>query len=132
MALDKQRVLSAPYVSRLKAWRAAVTAEDKKTWKNLISRLLGAAVAIPALVLIGAVTRRVTRRYMRDPDRRHIALVIQRVVLWSLRSPRRVCFCVGFHLVGYFLWASAQALRLRFKVCFCPPSATSCWWEGAE
>ena len=82
VALDKQRVLLAAYTSHLKAWRAAVTAEDKKTWKNLISRLLGAAVAIAALVLIGAVMRRVTRRHMRDADRRHIVLVIQRVVLW--------------------------------------------------
>ena len=83
VALDKQRVLLAAYPSRLKAWRAAVTAEDKKTWKNLISRLLGAALVIGALVVIGAVVRRVTRRHMRDTDRRHIALVIQRVVLWS-------------------------------------------------
>ena len=83
VALDKQRVLLAAYTSRLKAWRAAVIAEDKKTWKNLISRLLGAAVVIGGLVITGAVVRRVTRRHMRDTERRHIALVIQRVVLWS-------------------------------------------------
>lgn len=83
VALDKQRVLLAAYTSRLKAWRAAVIAADKKTWKTLISRLLGAALVIGALVIIGAVVRRVTRRDMRDTERRHIALVIQRVVLWS-------------------------------------------------
>jgi ABC-type Fe3+-siderophore transport system permease subunit len=83
VALDKQRVLLAAYISRLRAWRAAVIAEDKKTWKNLISRLLGAAVVIAALVIMGAVVRRLTRRHMQDTDRRHIALVIQRVVLWS-------------------------------------------------
>ena len=82
VALDKQRVLLAAYTSRLKAWRAAVIAEDKKTWKNLISRLLGAALVIGALVITGAIVRRVTRRHMRDNDRRHIVLVIQRVVLW--------------------------------------------------
>ncbi len=83
VALDKQRVLLVAYTSRLKDWRAAVIAEDKKTWGNLISRLLGAAVGIGALVIIGAVVRRVTRRHMHDTDRRHILLVIQRVVLWS-------------------------------------------------
>ncbi len=83
VALDKQRLLLAAYTSHLKSWRAAVIAEDKKTWKTLISRLLGAAAVIAALVVIGAVVRRVTGRYMRDAERRHIALVIQRVVLWS-------------------------------------------------
>jgi small-conductance mechanosensitive channel len=83
VALDKQRVMLAAYTSHLKNWRAAVITEDKKTWRNLISRVLGAALVIGALVIIGAVVRRVTRRHMRDTDRRHIALVIQRVVLWS-------------------------------------------------
>lgn len=49
----------------------------------MISRLLGAAGLIAALVLIGALVRTLTRRHMRDTDRRHIVLVIQRVVLWS-------------------------------------------------
>lgn len=83
VGLDKQRVLLAAYTSRLKAWRAAVVAEDKKTWKDLISRLLGAAGVIGALAITGSVVRRLTRRHMRDIDRRHVALVIQRVVLWS-------------------------------------------------
>jgi hypothetical protein len=83
VALDKQRVLLAAYTSRLKSWRAAVIAEDKKTWENLISWLFGAAMVIGSLVLIGAVVRRATRHHMRDTEGRHIALVIQRVVLWS-------------------------------------------------
>jgi hypothetical protein len=82
IGLDEQRVLLASYTSHLRSWRAAVVAEDKKTWQSLISRLLGTAVAIGALVIIGAVVHRVTRRHMGDTDRRHIALVIQRVVLW--------------------------------------------------
>jgi small-conductance mechanosensitive channel len=81
--LDKQRVLLGAYTSHLKSWRAAVITEDKKTWRKLISHVLGAALVIGALVIIGAVLRRGTRRHMRDTDRRHIALVIQRVVLWS-------------------------------------------------
>ena len=72
----------AAYTSHLKGWRAAVIAEDKKTWKGLISRLVGAAVVIGLLVVLGAVVRRATRRHMHDTDRRHVVLVIQRVVLW--------------------------------------------------
>jgi hypothetical protein len=82
VALDKQSVLLAAYTSHLKGWRAAVVTEDEKTWKSLISRLAGAAVLIGVLVMIGAVVRRATRRHMQDTERRHIILVIQRVVLW--------------------------------------------------
>jgi Mechanosensitive ion channel len=82
VALDKQGISLGAYTVHLKNWRAAVMAEDKKTWRNLISRLLGAAVVIAALVLIGAVVRSVTRRHMGDTDRRHILLVIQRIILW--------------------------------------------------
>ena len=83
VALDKQRLLLAAYTTHLKSWRAAVSAENEKTWKNLVLRLLVAAAVIGALVIIGAVVRSVTRRHMRDTERRHVVLVIQRVVLWS-------------------------------------------------
>jgi len=39
VALDKQRILLAAYTVHLKSWRAAVITEDKKTWRNLISRI---------------------------------------------------------------------------------------------
>jgi hypothetical protein len=83
VASDKQRVLLASYASHLKSWRAAVASEDEKTWRNLILRLVGAAVLIGVLLMIGAVMRRATRRHMRDSERRHVMLVIQRVALWS-------------------------------------------------
>src|SRR5271165_3582186 len=82
VALDKQNVLLATYTSHLKSWRAAVITEDKKAWKALISRLVGAAVLIGALLMIGALVRRATQRHMQETERRHIILVIQRVVLW--------------------------------------------------
>jgi hypothetical protein len=95
VALDKQRILLTAYTTHLKSWRAAVIAEDKKTWRSLVSRLLGAAVAIAALVLIGTLVRRVTRRHMSHTDRRHILLVIQRIVLWA-----------GILMVAAFTFAS--------------------------
>jgi Mechanosensitive ion channel len=84
VASDKQRVLLAAYTSHLKSWRAAIVTEDKKTWKTLMSRLVGAAVLIGALVMMGAVVRRATRRHIHHAERRHIMLVIQRVVLWFI------------------------------------------------
>lgn len=82
IALDKQRVLLGAYTSHLNTWRAAAIVEYRKTWMDVIERLVGAGLVIVALVVIGAVMRRVTRRQMGDSDRRHIILVIQRVVLW--------------------------------------------------
>jgi hypothetical protein len=82
VALDKQNVLLAAYSSHLKSWRAAVFSEDEKAWKSLVLRLVGIAMVIGALVVIGAVARRLTDRYVRDPERRHVFRVIERVVLW--------------------------------------------------
>ncbi len=116
VALDKQRVLLAAYASHLKDWRAAVIAEDKKTWKNLISRLLGAALVIAALVLMGAVVRRVTRHLIHDTERRHIVLVIQRVVLWSsLVAVAALAFASDFTSLATFfgLLAAGVAVALQ-------------------
>jgi Mechanosensitive ion channel len=82
VALDKQNVLLGAYSSHLKSWRVAVVSERDKVWKNLILRLVGVAVVIGALVIIGTLARRATRRHVRDADRRHVMLVIQRVVVW--------------------------------------------------
>jgi Mechanosensitive ion channel len=83
VSLDKQRLLLAAYTAHLESWRAAVVTEDKKTWINLITRLLGATGVIGALVILGAVMRRLTRRNMRETDRRHVILVIQRLLVWA-------------------------------------------------
>lgn len=82
VALDKQAVLLAAYTSHLKSWRAAVVIEAEKTSRNLAFRLVGVAVLIGALLMIGAFARRAIRRHVHDPDRRHVILVIERVVFW--------------------------------------------------
>ena len=84
VALDKQNVLLASYISHLKTWRASVVNENEKTWRNLILRLVGVAVAIGALLLIGAAARSLTDRHVRDAERRHIFRVIERVVPWVM------------------------------------------------
>jgi len=116
VALDKQRVLLAAYTSHLKNWRAAVIAEDKKTWRSLMSRVLGAAAVIAALLLIGAVVRRVTQRHMHDTDGRHIILVIQRVVLWSsMVAVAALAFASDFTSLATFfgLLAAGVAVALQ-------------------
>lgn len=82
VALDKQKVLLDDYSSHLKSWRAAIVSEDEKVWRTLISRLVLVVVVITALLATGAISRRVTDRHIRDANTRHIARVIERVVLW--------------------------------------------------
>jgi Mechanosensitive ion channel len=84
VALDKQNVLLAAYTSHLQKWRAAVVNENEKTWRSLILRLLVVAVVITTVLLIGAAARRLTDRHVREPERRHIIRVIERVVLWVM------------------------------------------------
>ena len=84
VALDKQNVLLTTYISRLKTWRATVENENAKTWRNLILRMVGVAVMIAAVLLIGAAARSLTDRHVRDAERRHVIRVTERVAPWVL------------------------------------------------
>jgi Mechanosensitive ion channel len=81
VALHKQNLLLGAYTSHLKSWRAAVVSEDERAWKDLIVRLVGVAVMIGVLLLVGGVARRAVRKDVHDPNRRNVLLVTQRVVL---------------------------------------------------
>jgi hypothetical protein len=116
VALDKQRVLLAAYESHLNSWRAAVTVEHKKRWNNLLSRLLGATVVIGALVVIGRVVRRATRRRMRNTDRRHVVLVIQRVILWvTIVGVTAFAFASDFTSLATFFGLLAAGLAVALQ-----------------
>jgi Mechanosensitive ion channel len=82
VALDKQSVLFGAYTSHLNSWRAAVGSENEKAWKGLILRLVGVALVIGALIVIGAAGRRFTDRHVHDAEHRHVFRVTERVVLW--------------------------------------------------
>ena len=113
VALDKQRVLLAAYSARLTTWRAAVVAQDKRVWTSLISRLLGTLLTVGALVIIGAVARKVTRRHMRDTDRRHFILVIQRIVLWvAIVAVVAFAFASDFASLATFLGLLAAGVAV--------------------
>jgi hypothetical protein len=84
VALDKQRVLLDAYTFQLNSWRAAVLREDEKAWKELVLRLVGVAVGIGALLVIGTFARTAVRRHVQDSERRHLILLSQRVVLWFI------------------------------------------------
>jgi len=79
VALDKQNVLLTAYISRLRSWRTAVLSDKEKTWRDLILRLVGVATAIGALLLVGAVARRLSDRHVHQTGRRHVFRVIERV-----------------------------------------------------
>jgi hypothetical protein len=84
VALDKQEVLLASYISSLKSWRATIQHENEKTWRNLILRLIGAAAIVGALLLVGAAARQLTDRHVHDTERRHVFRVIGRVAPWVM------------------------------------------------
>ena len=116
VALDKQRVLLAAYSSHLKSWRAAVATENEKTWKNLIRRLVGAATLIGLLVIVGAIVHQVTRRHMRDAERRHIVLVTQRVVVWfSIVIVTAFAFASDLTSLATFFWLLAAGLAFALQ-----------------
>lgn len=82
VALEKRNVLLEAYSSRLKSWRASILSQDEQAWKGLIFRLLGVAVIIGLLLLIGPAARRFTDHHVGDAERRHVLRVILRVVIW--------------------------------------------------
>ena len=84
VALDKQNVLLGAYTAHLRNWRAALARENEQAWKNLLLQVAGVAAVLAVLVILGSLGRRATRRHVQDPERRHIVLVIQRLVLWFM------------------------------------------------
>ena len=116
VALDKQRVLLVAYTLHLRNWRETVIAENKKTWIKLLTRVMGAAVAIAVLVIVGAVVRKITRRYMGDTERRHVTLVTQRVVLWAtIAFIAAFAFSSDFTSLATFLGLLAAGIAVALQ-----------------
>lgn len=82
VALDKQKLLLAEYSSHLKSWHAAIVSEDERAWRNLILRIVFVVAIISALITLGAISRKITDHHVHDANTRHIARVIERVVVW--------------------------------------------------
>jgi small-conductance mechanosensitive channel len=73
-------------------------------------------VVIGALVVIGRVVRRATRRRMRNTDRRHVVLVIQRVILWvTIVGVTAFAFASDFTSLATFFGLLAAGLAVALQ-----------------
>lgn len=73
-------------------------------------------MAIAALVILGAVIRKVTRRHMGDTERRHVTLVIQRVVLWvTIVFITAFAFASDFTSLATFLGLLAAGIAVALQ-----------------
>jgi Mechanosensitive ion channel len=116
IALDKQRVLLDAYRSHLKSWRAAVVRTNEKAWRELGLRLAGVAVVIGALVTIGAIARRATRRHVHDPERRHLNVGDpEGRALVHHRHCRSVRICIRPELLATFFGLLTAGLAVALQ-----------------
>ena len=81
--LSKQAILLDLYKRNLSNWQADVGGEFKDKIKSLIVRLLGLALALGAVFVIGEIWRKAIFRYVHDTRRRYQFLLIRRIVLLS-------------------------------------------------
>ena len=81
--LSKQAILLDLYKRNLSNWQADVGGAFKDKIKSLIVRLLGLAMVLGAVFVIGEIWRKAIFRYVHDSRRRYQFLLIRRIVLWT-------------------------------------------------
>ena len=85
VALDKQKVLLAEYKLHLLPRRTAVAGRYRRTWKQLMVRLIIVLLIIGLLLAIGQLSRRFTLRHVHDPNRRRfISMSHQFLTLFAI------------------------------------------------
>lgn len=82
VSLRKQAILLDLYERSLSNWKAEVTAELKESAKELVVRLVGLAIALGAVLIIGEVWRRAIFRYVHEARRRYQFLLMRKIALW--------------------------------------------------
>jgi small-conductance mechanosensitive channel len=68
----------------LNAWKSAVDAEYASILHSLLLRVLGIAIALAVIFVLGEVWRRATTRYVKDIRRRRQLLVVRRLAIGFL------------------------------------------------
>jgi small-conductance mechanosensitive channel len=81
-SLGKQGILLDLYKHNLASWQGEVASEFKEQLRGLLARLLGLAIALGVVFLIGELWRRAIFRYVHDMRRRYQFLLMRRIVLW--------------------------------------------------
>jgi small-conductance mechanosensitive channel len=82
VSLGKQAILLDLYKRSLSNWQVEVSTEFAQSVKGLLVRIVGLAIALGAVLIIGKVWRRAIFRYVHDVRRRYQFLLMQRVALW--------------------------------------------------
>jgi small-conductance mechanosensitive channel len=82
VSLGKQAILLDVYKRSLSNWQAEVSTEFKQSIKGLLVRVVGLAIAIGAVLIIGEVGRRAIFRYVHDVRRRYQFLLMRKIALW--------------------------------------------------
>lgn len=81
-SLSKQSILLDLYKNNLASWQAEVASEFKEQLRGLLARLLGLAIALGVVFLVGELWRRAIFRYVHDLRRRYQFLLMRRIALW--------------------------------------------------
>ena len=81
-SLGKQGILLDLYKNNLASWQAEVASEFKEQLRGLLARLVGLAIALGVVFLIGELWRRAIFRYVHDLRRRYQFLLMRRIALW--------------------------------------------------
>jgi small-conductance mechanosensitive channel len=81
--LSKQAILLDLYKRSLSNWQADVAGKFKEKIKSLLVRLVGLAMVLGAVFVIGEIWRKAIFRYVHDSRRRYQFLLIRRIVLWT-------------------------------------------------
>jgi small-conductance mechanosensitive channel len=79
--LAKRRILLDAYGQNFGRWRSSVIEQYRDELRRLIIRAVVLGVVLFLVVLMAAIWRRVTFRYVADVKRRHHFLLIRRIVL---------------------------------------------------
>ena len=77
LVLDQDR-------GNLLSWRIAIDGEYRRVIRDLLTRVMGIALALGVLFLLSEVWRRATLRYVSDLRRRRQLLVVRRLVIYFL------------------------------------------------
>jgi small-conductance mechanosensitive channel len=82
VSLGKQAILLDLYKRSLSNWQVEVSTEFKQSLKGLLVRVVGLAIAIGVVLIIGEVWRRAIFRYVHEQRRRYQFLLMRKIALW--------------------------------------------------
>jgi small-conductance mechanosensitive channel len=80
--LGKQNILLELYQRSLTNWQGEVTTDLKDRLRSLLIRVVGVAIALGAVLLVGEFWRRAIFRYVHDIRRRYQFLLMRRIAVW--------------------------------------------------